>query len=80
MDDKRFQTNLIKRLNILISLSLEVASQNKPLFIAEKVHRLHELGLTPAEIGEVLTKPTNYVTAVLHKKMKKLQKKGVKNA
>ncbi len=78
MDENKFQTILIKRLNTLISLVLDIASEEKAASITEKVSRLLELGLTPAEIAEVLGKQTNYVTAVIHRG-KKRKTKGKKD-
>lgn len=78
MDEKIFQTSLIKRFNTLISLTLDVASSGNPVSTAYKIQRLFDLGLTPAEIGEILGKPTNYVTAVMHTKKKKAKKKAKK--
>jgi len=75
MDDKEIQTTLIKRLNTLISLTLELVSSDKSTSIAEKVQHLLDLGLTPAEVGEILGKPTNYITAVVHSKKKRKKKK-----
>jgi len=74
MDDKEIQATIIKRLNTLISLTLELVSSDKSTSIAEKVQHLLNLGLTPAEVGEILGKPTNYITAVIHRK-KKIKKK-----
>jgi hypothetical protein len=76
MKDAKFQTTLIKRLNTLISLTLEVALSGNSTSIAKKVQRLLDIGLTPAEVGEILGKPTNYVTAVMHSKKKKIKKRS----
>ena len=76
MEDVGFQKIIIKRLNTLISLTMDIASSQDSASISGKVHRLFDLGLTPAEIGEILRKPTNYVTAVMHTKKKKVKKKG----
>ena len=75
MDDKEMQTTLVKRLNTLISLTLELVSSDKSKSIAEKVQHLLNLGLTPAEVGEILGKTTNYITAVVHRKKKRKKKK-----
>lgn len=75
MEDKNFHTTLIKRLNTLISLNLDAPLQGKPISITKKVQRLYNLGLTPAEIGEILGKTTNYITAVIHGQSKKVTKK-----
>lgn len=71
MDERKFRTTIIKRFNNLISLLLDVASAERSLSTTEKIKRLSDLGLTPAEIAEILGKETNYVTAVIHRKKKK---------
>ncbi len=79
MDNKDFQTILIKRLNTLISLTLEVASSNKGISISEKIGHLRDMGLTPAEIGQIVGKNTNYISAVIHKKKRGAKRKGTKH-
>ncbi len=55
---------LIKRLDVLISLQLEQASQaQKTISITDKIKKLSDLGLKPAEIASILGKKTNYITA-----------------
>ena len=76
MDDSKFQTTLLKRFNTLISLTLELVSSDKSTSMAKKVQHLLNLGLTPAEVGEILGKPTNYVTAVMYSKKKKIKKRS----
>jgi len=76
MATNEFENKLIKRFNTLISLMLDIASKENSAPIASKIVRLLNLGLSPAEIGEVLGKPTNYVTAVMSTKKKKTKKKG----
>jgi len=79
MHDTEFQDKLLNRLNTLISVMLEVASDGNEVSVAEKIQRLLKLGLTPAEVGEILRKPTNYVTAVMHKNKKKVKRKDTTN-
>ena len=79
MEDKKFQDKLLKRLDTLISLMLEVASDSNAISVTEKIQRLLKLGLTPAEIGEILDKQTNYITAVMHKNKKRIKKKEATN-
>ena len=76
MEDTKFQVTLVKRLNTLISLMLEVASPDETASTTKKVERLISFGLSPAEVGEILGKPTNYISAVMHKKKKKTKKKS----
>ncbi len=68
MEDTKLQKTIIKRLNILISLISDIASSENSTSTSQKIHRLSNLSLSPAEIGEILNKPTNYITAVIHQK------------
>lgn len=74
MDDSKFQTALLKRFNTLISLVLDVASPDRSVSITEKIQRLSDIGLTAAEIADILDKKTNYITAVIHRKKKRVEK------
>jgi len=74
MEDINLQRTIIKRLNTLISLMSDIASSENSTSTAQKIHRLSDLGLSPAEIGEILNKPTNYITATIHQKKKRSEK------
>jgi len=52
--------DLARRLDVLIFLQLD---QNCPS-MTEKVQKLSQAGLSSAEIGRVVGKPSNYVTAI----------------
>jgi len=78
MEDAQRQKTLIKRLNTLISLMADVALRGESASTSDKIQYLLKLGLSPAEVGEVLNKPTNYITAIIHRK-KKGKRKGAKN-
>jgi hypothetical protein len=57
-----------RKLDILIHLQLlAVAGREQPSVVA-KIAVLSEMGLAPAEIGRIVAKPANYVSAVLGKK------------
>jgi hypothetical protein len=53
--------NLARRLDVLIFLQLD---QRYPS-MTEKVEKLSEVGLNSAEIGQIVGKASNYVTATL---------------
>ena len=78
MDDAKLQKTLIKRLNTLISLMVDVALRGDSASTSDKIQYLLKLGLSPTEVGEVLNKPTNYITAIIHRK-KNGKRKGAKN-
>jgi len=74
MKEDYFQKELLRRLDVLISLQLESPVADKQPSIASKVHRLINLGLTPREVAAIIGKPINYVTAVLATKRARLRK------
>jgi hypothetical protein len=74
MEDAELQKTIIKRLNTLISLTSDIASSKDSTSTSKKIHHLFDLGLSPAEIGEILNKPTNYITAIIHQKKKRSNK------
>jgi hypothetical protein len=65
MKDTEYKELLIKKFNILISLILDL-SEDKELSITEKVKKLSDYGLKPSEIGEILGKKANYISAVMN--------------
>lgn len=65
MDNEKLLTGILKRLDILISLELEKPLLEKATAMSERIERLDSLGLPPSEIGEVIGKRTNYVSAAL---------------
>ena len=65
MSDERSLAAVIQRLNVIIALQLEALSQSKERSMATRIRKLADLGLSPSEIGSILGKKTNYVSAVL---------------
>jgi hypothetical protein len=65
MKEGKFQDQLLRRLDVLISLRLDGAAAESTATISDKVRRLVALGLKPAEVAGILRKPVNYVTAIL---------------
>jgi len=57
--------DVIKRLDILISLVLEQSSAQGLFPMSDKIRKLADLGVTPADIARILRKPLNYITATL---------------
>lgn len=62
---------VVSRLNVIISLLLEGGKGDKPSSVSSKISRLGGLGLTPSEIGAIVGKKSNYVSAVLSGKKRK---------
>jgi hypothetical protein len=65
MSDDKSLAAVIQRLNVIIALQLESLSQSKERSIATRIRKLADLGLSPSEIGSILGKKANYVSAVL---------------
>ncbi len=70
MKDDVLLEEILRRLAILISLELESADRLHSVSITEKIERLATLGLSAAEIGRILGKSTNYVTATVSRQAK----------
>ena len=56
---------VLKRLDVLITLLLEQKVDEKHLPMATKIRKLKALGLSASDIATILRKPLNYVTAML---------------
>jgi hypothetical protein len=74
MDNDQLINQVIRRLDIIIALEIERSSGPDGARPATKIYRLHELGLPPAEIADILRKPTNYITATLSRQKGKKAK------
>jgi len=75
MDNDALLKEVIRRLDILISLGIETAGGPEASRPATKIERLSELGLAPSEISAVVGKPLNYVTATLSQRRKRGKRK-----
>lgn len=62
---------VVSRLNVIISLLLDGGEGERPASVSSKISRLGGLGLTPSEIGTIVGKKSNYVSAVLSEKKRK---------
>lgn len=69
---------IIKRLNVLIAILLEQSPAESTLSMTNKIGKLVEVGVSPADIAKILGKPLNYITAVLSQR-KSRKKKGKVN-
>lgn len=78
MKDLDFQTQMLRRLDVLILLELERPRGEKPPTMTEKIERLMSFGLSMAEVADVIGKPTNYVTATISRRKKRLPGKREK--
>jgi len=56
---------VVLRLNVIIALQLEALSQSSKNPIATRIRKLAGLGLSPSEIGTIVGKKANYVSAVI---------------
>lgn len=76
-DQKKFD-EIVKRLNILIAVSLDAAGKNG-LSMADKIAKLNDLGVSPADIARILGKPANYITATLSQRKIRKKKGKINN-
>lgn len=67
--------DVVKRLDILISLAAEGVGNPEMMKPSAKIRRLVDLGLSPVEIAAVMARGTNYVGAVLYQRPGKSAKK-----
>jgi hypothetical protein len=62
---------ILQRLNVLIALQLDAKPEIPATSMAQRILRLAEFGLGPAEIGSILGKKANYVSAVIGSRRKR---------
>lgn len=79
MEKNQMDTSeIIKRLNLLILINLENAS-NSDFSIADKIAKLNDLGVPSADISRIIGKSINYVTATLSQRKTRKLKGDKKN-
>jgi hypothetical protein len=61
--DEKFQDSILRRLDILIALQLDVPANGAAT--SNKIERLLSAGASAAEAAKIVGKPINYVTAVV---------------
>jgi hypothetical protein len=76
MDDSEFRTALLKRLDTLIHLLIAPPGVSDDVSLTDKVYRLVDHGLSPAEAAQILGKPVNTVSGIVAKR--KAKKAGEK--
>lgn len=64
MSDENLKA-IVLRLNVVIALQLEALSRSSKNPIATRIRKLADLGLSPSEIGTIVGKKANYVSAVI---------------
>jgi hypothetical protein len=69
-EDTRLLEAILQRLNILVALQLDRSNDAGGTSITNRIRRLSELGISPGEIGAILGKKANYVSAVIGSKRK----------
>lgn len=67
----KINEEIVKRLNILITLLLEQSSTGSGVSMTEKIVKLAKVGVAPADIARILGKPLNSVTSVLSRRQSK---------
>jgi len=67
-DNSHLLESILQRLNILIALQLDSVTGSGDM--APRIRKLRDLGLSPSEVGAIVGKKANYVSAVLGAKGK----------
>lgn len=62
------EKEILKRLNLLVSLFLERSDGKTGNSVAGKIHRLSDMGVAPADIAQIVGKPSKYVWTNLGRK------------
>jgi len=70
-DDPAILKAILHRMNVIIALQLEAIPESAASSIGQRIRKLAELGLTPGEIGSIVGKKANYVSAVVGSKRKR---------
>jgi hypothetical protein len=63
-----WESQVLKRLNLLISLFLEQADLKSGKTVAGKIHKLSDMGVSPPEIAQLVGKPLKYIWTNLGRK------------
>jgi len=67
MEDDKYRQQVLARMDIIIRLLLAASEADSNRSIAQMARQLEEMNLSPAEIGAILGKPSNYISATLGK-------------
>jgi len=70
MNNEKIFNQIIRRLDIIISLQLEASLETEAVPISSKIKKLSELGISASDIASIVNKPLNYITATLSQKRK----------
>ena len=73
MNESEFQSQVLRRLDVLIGLLLE-RPQSDVVALSSRAQRLKDLGLGTGEIAAILGKPSNQISAALLNNQKKKRK------
>jgi len=71
MNEKQTK-ELTERLDIIIKLMV-IRIIEEDITIITKIEKLNSVGIKPAQIGKLLGKPTNYITACISRINKKIK-------
>ncbi|MGH9425519.1 MAG: hypothetical protein ACRD2L_04330 [Terriglobia bacterium] len=76
MNQDDFYQQMLHRLDIIIAVQLTMIRPDRVASVSERIVRLAELGLPPHEIGRLVGRKPNYVSAVLGSKRTRKTGKG----
>ena len=75
MVDNDVNKQILKRLDVLVMLTVENSMNQEPIPMSRKILRLLDLGLTQPEVAGIINRPTKYVTATVAKEKKRKQRR-----
>jgi hypothetical protein len=76
MEEHQTLEQILKRLDLLISLELQKAPGHEKVPMGARIQRLRDLGIPTSEIASILNKTANYVTATISQRKKAGERKG----
>ena len=74
MENENTLQEILRRLDVLIALEL-TKCPDQDVSMADRIQRLADIGLAPAQIASILSKSSNYVSATLSRR-RKAKRKG----
>lgn len=74
MSKEELDSQITKRLNILILLMLDNSGGGQKVTMSQKIRQLLDLGLKQLDVADIVGKPPKYVTAIVAQDKKRKSK------
>jgi len=75
LEEQTYRERVVSRLDMIIRLLLARSGSHETPTKTDMISQLKEMGLTPSEIGSILGKPANYVSAALSQRKRTVRAK-----